>query len=144
MYKIWVKFNSYTGNFEKEFVAFMFGYEGEYDKGDYKQYVSDFIKNGKDLLLLKNKLEFTYQEVDDYSEETFYNIEPYLGKGKECNGIFFQLFDKPTLLEYEKFIDRAKLFPKFLENTEEYSHLKGIKIVDMCVTKEQKRQEKIM
>ena len=115
MYKIWVKFNHYTGNFEREFAAYMFGYEHSDCNGYYEQYVNDYKENASNLFSLEEKTLFTLQKVDDWDEHTFYNIAKYpYSDGTLCNGIFFQFTEKPTKEEFEAFRIRANGFPKFI------------------------------
>lgn len=138
MYTLWLKFNRYTGNFEREFMAYMLGYTNESSKGDFDVYEDDFYKSGQ-LLSLKNKLKCTYQEVDDWSEETCYNIGHYPFDDKNpkslkitldryeqsteydgCNSIYIQFHHAPTDKELEEFILRASGFYTFMKSNDKY------------------------
>jgi len=143
LYKIWTKFSSYAGNFEREFVAYMIGYESEGNEGFYQEYVDNFEKNAKDFKNLVNSLKFTYQEVDDWSEETCYNINPFpTNEGKyNCNGVFIQFSRKPTKEEFEAFKLRAKTFPAFYNSVSKYK--KDFTVEDFCVNAEQITTERM-
>lgn len=138
-YVLWLKFNRYTGNFEREFMAYMLGYTDESQKGDFDIYENDFYKSGQ-LLSLKNKLKFSYQEVDDWSEHTCFNIGHYpfddrrpngfkvtLDNNAEdkkeydgCNSIYIQFHHAPTEKELEEFMLRASSFYTFLKQNDKY------------------------
>lgn len=146
-YVLWLKFNRYTGNFEREFMAYMLGYTNESQKGDFDVYENDFYKSGQ-LLSLKNKLKFSCQEVDDWSERTCYNIGHYPFDDKNdrlvkvvfnengipmpvpreknedeydgCNSIYIEFSHAPTEKEIEEFMLRASGFDTFLKLNDKY------------------------
>lgn len=143
IYKIWTKFDKYTGNFKRQFVAFMMGYENSYDEGFYQEYTSNFEKNANNLKNLQVCLKFTNQEVDDWSEETCYNINPFpTNEGKyNCNGIFIQFSRKPTKEEFDAFKLRAKKFPAFFNSIENYKI--DMNVEDFCVDAQQTTTERV-
>lgn len=120
-YNLWVAFNAYTGNFEREFIAYMLGKEiGDYNKGNYAPYTNDYITNNSPLKKMEDILHYTAQEVNDWTEETFYNIDRFPSSSKECNAIFIQLSEKPTLEMLMAFASRLYKFPDFYTKTENY------------------------
>lgn len=129
-HKLSFKFSEYTGNFEREFVAFMFGYEDENSYGDYVNYIKEYEKAGSPLENLKESFYYTAQEVDDWTEETFYNIAPYKDE-KECNGIFVQLKRQPTEQEMATLKEMAKKFIDYYKE-QEFAQ-KDAKILAMSV-----------
>lgn len=143
-YYIWVKFNSYTGNFEREFAAYMMGFEDEYCEGDYMPYVDDFESNAHNLFSLKDKLKFTMQEVDDSFIETCYNIDSYqFDDSKNCNSVFFQFCEKPTKQEFEMFKLRAGGFVKFYNTIEKQYGDEKLNIEEIKASVSEVLQEKI-
>lgn len=113
-YRIWLKFNLYTGDFENELTAFLFGVQ---DKGDidYQEFVDNFSENAdRHLLSLKEKLKFTKYTYNNVSFERCVYSEPYpLGTKYNCDGIYFTLKEQPTKHEMLSFLNRAEEFSKF-------------------------------
>jgi len=177
-YYLLIHTDSYTGNFERELVAFCFGKLDEEQEGDFDKYSIPFWNNvvGQDINCLEDyekinkptaktldfetlalmeqasalikcleedreiedidkcledrknsfKKEFedndvrrlydtylcnTYQEVDDWEQETFYNICSFYKNQKyNCDTIYVQL-NKPLNEHFEKIIiERIKKF----------------------------------
>lgn len=143
-YYIWTKFNNYTGNFEREFAAYMMGYEDEYSEGDYKFYVDDFENNAESLFSLRDKLKFIVQEVDDSHLETCYNIDPFpFDDSKNCNAVFFQFREKPTREELEIFKIRANGFVSFYNAIEKQYGDKTLTVEEIKASVSEISQEKI-
>lgn len=174
-YYLLIHTDSYTGNFERELIAFVFGKLDEEQEGGFKEYAKAFwnkeaasnidtleeyenmqnesmpsipvlddildmlSKRGisdVDISSIEKKREeakkkeydnsllrlydtylcYTKQEVDDWEQETFYNIESwYKNKKYNCDTIFVQL-KKPLNEKFEKLIiqrikDFFKLYP---------------------------------
>lgn len=155
-YKLLIHTSDYTGNFERELIAYCIGILDEYQKDYAPEYIKCFwnvvicntinnleeyedelnkgqikILSPKDYILLdKNEIKKkeyekdirrlydmylcnTYQEVDDWEQETFYNIcSFYKNKEYNCDTIFIQLNDiLPENLE-KIIIERIKNFFK--------------------------------
>lgn len=113
-YKLWLKFNSYTGDFESELLAFMFGIQHKGDI-DYQEFVDDFNQNAdKPLMSLRKKLHFTKYNYNDIKFEKCTKIAPYpLGTKYDCDGIYFVISEKPTKFEMISFLNRAEQFSSF-------------------------------
>ena len=137
-YYLIVHTNKYTGHFERKLIAYSFGileegqsaYAPDYirafwrnitnrDIANYEQY-KDLLKtmndNSDDYKNLYEKyLCYTYQIVDDWEQETFYNINSYYKNSKyNCDSIYIGL-KEPLDEKYEKIIiPRIKAF--FEEN----------------------------
>lgn len=99
-YWLVVSTNSYTGNFERELIAYSLGLldEVQMDINFGKEYLEQFYKEeNKSYNVCSNELdEFlfeSYQEVDDWEQMTFYNIDTYksIKKCWDCNAIWIQL-----------------------------------------------------
>jgi len=157
-YYLLIHTNSYTGNFERELIAYCFGilpsenkdyfewekafwnYVSNFNSNTKKEYENDEIrKTCEETILLLNQVEsmlsettlkqeekhdvlelydvlnYTYQKVDDWKEDTFYNIESfYKNKEYNCDTIYVQL--KEPLNDYLKDLIVKRINSFFSEN----------------------------
>lgn len=151
--------NAYTGNFERELIAYSFGildevqedidYACEYKKifwnnvigmhvNSKEEYENDEVaglmksflwnekKKNEEVLQLYEYLRYTSQQVDDWSQDTFYNIcSFYKNEQYDCDTILVQL-EKPLSGNLETLvIERIKNFFRFhvLDIVEDYTWL---------------------
>lgn len=141
-YKIWIKFNKYVGNFDREFMAFVLGYESENDDDEYTEnklyyYIEDFKNKAKPLFSLFKKLKFTSKQMDDWIESTCYNIDNYPGEEKGSKAIVIDFDQKPTKEEIDFFTQRVNLFPDFLIKHD--SFFKNIKVKKIKIIKHKRK-----
>jgi len=118
-YKIVIKTDSYTGNFERELVSYIFGILDSVQMDiDYcPEYIQKFQE--EENLTIEDSEKFleeylfeTYQGVDDWEQMTFYSIGDYLTRDEKnpCTSIFVQLFRIPDNEWKERIIRRIKSF----------------------------------
>lgn len=119
MKKLWFKFNSYTGNFDREFIAYMFGETPVDDDGSYSLFVREY-ENNSEFKSIKEHFVYSNQEVDDWFEETFYNIHSFPENKKyNCDSVFIQLDDAE--IDIAQLEARAKCFVEFLKANDDYN-----------------------
>ena len=129
-----IKTNQYTGNFEREFMAFVFGYEDEYDD----EYLArtDFYKAIAEANLeLINEEETPFAPYIDYcgfgtcyQEYHCYEILSHPSNEKyDCDSICIALSSKDMPENFISFIEqRFKAFSEFMASLDS----PGIEVLD--------------
>lgn len=104
-YLLWLNFDKYTGNFERELIGYIMGYiDSEQEKycddsyGSKGPWTAKYREDiGRDFYTAMEYwdewIQDTYQSVDDWEQMTFYNIEHRHG---ECNSIYIQFYKEPS------------------------------------------------
>lgn len=108
---VWFKFNCYSWNLDKEFIAYMFGYEKR--NGEFADYTADYDKTSKDYKELNNYLIWT---VNKYGENTMYDISSFDFNGNVPDSIFVQMHAIPDKNLIKWLEERARAFPSFIKN----------------------------
>lgn len=141
-YKLLIETNAYTGNFERELVAYAFGtldsvqmdmmcFPGDYEMDLFWQEEMGLKRRPYPFYSpAKQFLKNTYQSVDDWRQQTFYGVN-----WSDSNSMFIQLA-KPLDAEWEERVVRR--IKKFFECRPcKYSHtlskdakLLSIRLVD--------------
>lgn len=129
-----IKTNQYTGNFEREFMAFVFGYEDEYDD----EYLArtDFYKAVAEAdLELPNEEETPFAPYIDYcgfgtcyQEYHCYEILSHPSNKKyDCDSICIALSSKDMPENFISFMEqRFKAFSEFMASLD----TPGIEVLD--------------
>lgn len=161
MYKLVIQTDSYTGNFERELISYAIGildeeqmyYSPEYSEKFWEEEFNIENHNIEDLPkeydLYNEYLEYSYEMVDDWHQEIFYNI----GNSKNsklCDSIFLYL-KKPLNEKWEniiiprikKFFDKDvryqcenKAWTKIFHEAKDKSSIDDIRLIELYLIDE--------
>lgn len=122
---VWFKFNCYSWNLDKEFIAYLLGYEKQ--KGDYAEYVADYSRTSDKYKTINNYLVWT----NSFGEKTMYDLAPFNLKGQIQDSIFVQLKALPEDCLMHWIEERAKAFPSFIKKRVKIGLSKNLDVLNV-------------